>query len=177
MRDRSLEFVLPQEGSRLPSALSSPGTANGQGGEGAPQGEVGTTDPAATGQQPSSTFFQPLILFGVLFLFMWFFVIRPERRRQRERASMLGAVKKGDMVVTSGGIHGQVAAIDENHGIITLKVDDNMRLKFEKAAIARIVSPKGDKESGHPGAGGASSAPGNGTKSKKSKPALAGSKK
>ncbi|TAH38747.1 MAG: preprotein translocase subunit YajC [Planctomycetota bacterium] len=83
---------------------------------------------------------QPLLLFGLLFLFMWFMVIRPERRRQKERAAMLGAIRKGDEVTTTAGIYGKVAALGED--TITLDVADGVRLKFERNAIARIRSSR-----------------------------------
>ncbi|HEX9794951.1 MAG TPA: preprotein translocase subunit YajC [Planctomycetota bacterium] len=109
------------------------------------QAPAGTTetgaDPAGgTGGPAPSPWGSPLILFGLLFLFMWFFVIRPERRRQKERTAMLGALGKGDEVVTNGGMIGTIARMDER--VVVLKVDDNVRLKFDRNSIARVASPK-----------------------------------
>jgi len=83
---------------------------------------------------------QMLVLFGVLFLFMWFFVLRPERKRQKERTNLLSALKKGDRVVTSGGLHGTIVSLDET--LLTLKVDDSVRLKFDRSAVGRVASSK-----------------------------------
>ncbi len=86
------------------------------------------------------------IMIGLLFLFMWFFVIRPENKRQKERRNFQSALKKGDKVVTMGGLHGSVASLDE--ATVTLKVADDLRLKFDRVAVARHTSPpaeaKGD---------------------------------
>jgi preprotein translocase subunit YajC len=86
------------------------------------------------------------IMIALLFLFMWFFVIRPENKRQKERRNFQSALKKGDKVVTMGGLHGSVASLDE--ATVTLKVADDLRLKFDRVAVARHTSPpaeaKGD---------------------------------
>ena len=81
-----------------------------------------------------------LLPFAILILFMWFFVMRPERKRQKQRAAMLAAVGKGDHVVTAGGIHGVVTRLEE--ATVTVKVDEGLRLKFDRSAIARITSSK-----------------------------------
>lgn len=78
---------------------------------------------------------------------MWFLIIRPERKRQKERARMLGALQKGDQVATTGGIIGQVVRLEDH--TVTLKVDDNVRLVFERNAVARVLSPgKEERETG-----------------------------
>lgn len=69
---------------------------------------------------------------------MWLFVLRPEKKRQKKRQSMLDAIQKGDRVVTLGGMHGEVARMDENG--VTLKVADGVRLRFDRNAIARPAS-------------------------------------
>lgn len=103
--------------------------------------ETGTdATQGGTTTQATSPWGSPLILFGLLFLFMWFFVIRPERRRQKERTALLSALTKGDEVVTNGGMFGTIARLDER--MIVLKVDDNVKLKFDRNAIARVASSK-----------------------------------
>lgn len=97
--------------------------------DGAPTGE-----PAAGGGSPWSFWLMLLLLFG----FMWFFVIRPESKRRKQQQSFHAALKKGDDVVTIGGMHGEIAAIEGN--VITLKVADSLRLKFDRNAIARSAS-------------------------------------
>ena len=87
---------------------------------------------------------QMLLPLGFLFLFMWLFVLRPEKKRQKKRQSMLDGVKKGDRVVTLGGMHGEIAKMDESG--VTLKVADGVRLRFDRNAIARPASSPADGE-------------------------------
>jgi len=75
---------------------------------------------------------------AILFGFMWLFVIRPERKRQKKRTEMLDAIGKGDKVVTLGGLHGEVMKMDEQ--TITLKVADGVKMKFDRSAVNRQAS-------------------------------------
>jgi preprotein translocase subunit YajC len=79
-----------------------------------------------------------------MFAIMYFIVIRPQQKQKRDREAMLGAIKKGDRVVTTSGIHGTVAGIDEH--TITLRVGDQVKLTFDRSAVGRIVPAAGDKE-------------------------------
>ena len=74
-----------------------------------------------------------------------FLIIRPQQKQKRERESLLRAIKKGDRVVTSGGLYGTVVGLSEH--TVTLKVADQVKLDFERSAIGRIVPAAGDKES------------------------------
>jgi preprotein translocase subunit YajC len=76
----------------------------------------------------------PLIL---MFLLMWFFIIRPAQKRQKATANMQSELRRGDRVVTIGGLHGQVDAVDDT--TVYLTVADGTRMQFERQAIARIV--------------------------------------
>ncbi len=78
--------------------------------------------------------FVPLIL---LFVIFYFLLIRPQQQQQKKRQAMLKALQKGDRVVTIGGIHGVIKDIDES--MISLRVADNLNLKFSRAAIDRIL--------------------------------------
>lgn len=76
----------------------------------------------------------PLLL---MFLLMWFFIIRPAQKRQKSTANMQSELRRGDRVVTIGGLHGLVDAVDDATVYIT--VADGTRLQFERQAIARVV--------------------------------------
>jgi preprotein translocase subunit YajC len=80
-----------------------------------------------------------------MFAIMYFLIIRPQQKQKRERESLLRAIKKGDRVVTSGGLYGTVVGLSEH--TVTLKVADQVKLDFERSAIGRIVPVAGDKES------------------------------
>jgi preprotein translocase subunit YajC len=78
-----------------------------------------------------------LLMFAVIIGIFYFMILRPQQKRQKERQQMLDAVKKGDKVVTAGGLHGVVAGLDEKTALI--QVADNVKMKFERSAIASIV--------------------------------------
>jgi len=79
-----------------------------------------------------------LIMFGAIFLIFYFMIIRPQQKRAKERNKMLSNLEKGDKVVTSGGLHGTVAGIDEK--TVLLQVSDSVKVKVERSAISNIVS-------------------------------------
>lgn len=81
-----------------------------------------------------------MIMFGAIFLIFFFMIIRPQQKRAKEREKMLSNIEKGDKVVTSGGLHGVVAGLDEK--TIILQVSDNVKLKFDRSAISTIVTQK-----------------------------------
>ena len=64
-------------------------------------------------------------------------ILRPQQKRTKERQKMLDAVKKGDKIVTSGGLHGKVVNVDEK--TILVDVGDNMKLKFERSAVNAVT--------------------------------------
>jgi preprotein translocase subunit YajC len=80
-----------------------------------------------------------------MFAIMYFLIIRPQQKQRRERENLLRAIKKGDRVVTTGGLYGTVVGLSEH--TVTLKVADQVKLEFERSAIGRIVPVAGDKES------------------------------
>ena len=80
------------------------------------------------------------ILMGAMFVVMYFFMIRPQQKRQKEAQKFRESLKKGDTVVTIGGMHGKV--IDMDNDTITLEVDRAVKLKFEKSAISQESSKK-----------------------------------
>jgi len=100
------------------------------------------------GQVPFSFLSPPILAMIVLFFFL---MILPQRREQKQREQMLSALKKNDRVLTSGGIIGTVANISADGKEITLKVDDNTRIKFLRSSITQVLgeAPK-DEAAGKP---------------------------
>lgn len=80
-----------------------------------------------------------LVWFGLIFVLMYLLLIRPQRKKQKEHQKLLGELKKGDRVVTSGGMFGTIFAIDEERNRVVLKINDNTRLEFLKSSIAAKV--------------------------------------
>ena len=77
------------------------------------------------------------VTFGLAILIFYFLIIRPQNKKQKEAKKMLEALKKGDKVVSIGGIHGTVVSVKETTTVV--KVDDNTKLEFTKSAIASVV--------------------------------------
>jgi preprotein translocase subunit YajC len=84
------------------------------------------------------------IMMGLIVVVFYFFIIRPQRKREDTRKQMIDAIKKGDRVVTVGGIHGTILKVDD--GSYLVEVDQMVKLRFDKNAIAS-VSNKDSSES------------------------------
>jgi preprotein translocase subunit YajC len=89
--------------------------------------------PGAPEQPPVLFQFMPLIIIAVLFYFL---LIRPQQKKQKEHLRLVAAIKTGDKVVTSGGIHGIVANVKET--TMLLKVADNVKIEMDKAAVVTV---------------------------------------
>ena len=96
---------------------------------------------AGAGDQPPVwlTYLPFVAIFGV----MWFLMIRPQMRRQRELQNKIAGIKKGDQVLTAGGFLGKVTKVDDNYAEVELA--PNVRVKALKSTIADIVPPTGSK--------------------------------
>jgi len=84
--------------------------------------------------------FEFLIMIGIFFAIMYFMIIRPQQKKQKEHTSMLDSLGKGNEVVTSGGIIGKVTAIGDN--LVEIKVAENTIVRVQRHAIASVM-PKG----------------------------------
>ncbi len=98
---------------------------------------------ATQGPPANAGMIQFVMLIGIFVLF-YFIAIRPQRKRQKEHESMVSALKKGDEVVMSSGMLGKVTGLDDPY--TTIKVADNVELKFQKAAVHAVL-PKGTLKS------------------------------
>lgn len=77
-----------------------------------------------------------LLMFGIFY----FLLIRPQQKKAKEHKTMIGALKKGDEVITNGGLLGKISDIDEN--FLTCKIAQNVEVKIQSHAITHIL-PKG----------------------------------
>ena len=84
------------------------------------------------------------IMIGLMFVVMWVVMIRPQQKRQKELAKKIDSLKKGDKVVTIGGLHGTINHLSK--GTVSLKVGDGQYLTFDKKAVATILTDKKDEE-------------------------------
>ncbi len=79
-----------------------------------------------------------VVMFALIIAIFYFMIIRPQSKRQKERQKMLEAVKKGDKVVTNGGLHGRVIALEDK--TVLVEIADNVKVKVEKSAIGAVLS-------------------------------------
>jgi preprotein translocase subunit YajC len=78
------------------------------------------------------------IMFGLIFVVFYFFMIRPQIKKQKDQKKYVEELKKGDKVVTTAGIHGKV--IEINDIFVVVEVDKDVKIKFDKSAISLEAS-------------------------------------
>src|SRR5687767_8628853 len=93
-----------------------------------------TTAPQAAPPGGGASMLIPMI---AIFAIMYFLIIRPQNKRQKELAARVSGLKTGDRVVTAGGIHGIVSNVREG-ATLSLKIADNVKIEVDKSAIASI---------------------------------------
>ena len=93
-----------------------------------------------TSAPPQQNLLVSVIPFILIIGIFWLFIIRPQNKKQKETEKMINALKKGDKVVTIGGIHGVVSAAKEK--TVVVKVDDGVSIEFNRSAIAAVVVDK-----------------------------------
>ena len=79
----------------------------------------------------------------LIFVMMYFLLIRPQKKRQMEQQRLVSALKTGDRVVTNGGIHGLISNVKESTVIV--KVADNVKIEMEKSAITNVLKTEAAK--------------------------------
>jgi preprotein translocase subunit YajC len=92
---------------------------------------------AAGGGEPGIMGFLPIVL---MFVLLYFLMIRPQMKRAKDQKQMIEALQKGDEVVTAGGMVGRISAIGE--GYVTLEVAPNTEISVQRAAVQTLL-PKG----------------------------------
>ena len=99
-------------------------------------------DAATTTGQKTGTLLGILLYFAVLAGIMWFLIIRPQRKREKEIQEMLNSVKVGDTVLTTGGLYGKVVDMVNDICIIELGLNKGIRVPLQKSNIAAIKEPE-----------------------------------
>ena len=88
-----------------------------------------------------------LIMFALIIAIFYFLILRPQQKRQKERQKLLEALKKGDKVVTAGGMYGTIAGIDDK--TVLIQVSDGVKMKFERSSVTSILK-EGEPDTGKP---------------------------
>jgi preprotein translocase subunit YajC len=86
----------------------------------------------------------PIIM---IFVIMYFLILRPQAKRQKEHQKMLESLQKGDEVVTAGGIYGTIVGMKEKDTIVIIEVDKNVKLNVARSGVARKIVPEEKKGS------------------------------
>ena len=97
---------------------------------------------AATSASTTGGMAGMLLPFLLVILIMYFFLIRPQNKKQKELDKMLSALKKGDKIVTIGGIHGVISSVKEKTVIV--KVDEDCKIEFNRTAISSVINPEAE---------------------------------
>jgi len=98
----------------------------------------------ATAPNSTGSFVSTIVMFGLIFVIFYFLIIRPQNKKQKQMQQMIAGVKKGDKIVTIGGIHGVVASVKES--TVVVKVDDGTRIEFSKSAISSVSPVKAEEK-------------------------------
>ncbi|MGC8595278.1 MAG: preprotein translocase subunit YajC [Candidatus Kryptoniota bacterium] len=89
------------------------------------------------GGDAGSGMISTIVMFALIIFIFYFMIIRPQSKRQKERQKMLDALKKGDKVVTSGGLHGRVVGLEDK--TVLVEIAENVKVKVEKSAVAAVI--------------------------------------
>lgn len=90
--------------------------------------------------------FSTIIMFALIIVIFYFMILRPQQKRQKEREALLSSMKKGDKVITVGGIHGTIVGMEDK--TVLVQIAENVKVKYEKSSIASITrSADGEEKS------------------------------
>ncbi|HTR98713.1 MAG TPA: preprotein translocase subunit YajC [Bacteroidota bacterium] len=92
---------------------------------------------APSGGDAGSGMASTLIMFALIIGIFYFMILRPQQKRQKDRQKLLDALKKGDKVITAGGMYGTIAGIDDK--TVLIQVADNVKMKFERSSVTGVV--------------------------------------
>jgi len=92
--------------------------------------------PAGQGGGSTMGMWLPII---AIFAIMYFLIFRPQAKKQKEQRTMIDALKKGDKIVTTGGIFGQIQGVKEKEGTIIVKVAENTKIEMSRASVAKVI--------------------------------------
>jgi preprotein translocase subunit YajC len=98
--------------------------------------------PSQTGQG-GGDFMTTILMFAVIIAIFYFMILRPQQKRQKERKKLLESMKKGDKVVTAGGLHGTIVGIEDK--TLLLQIAENVKVKVERSSIS-VVNKVGEIE-------------------------------
>lgn len=99
---------------------------------------------AAAEKSGGSFLGSPIIMMVLMFVIFWVVLIRPQQKQRKELAAKQAALKKGDKVITIGGMHASVNAVSDK--TVSLKVSEGVFVKYDKSSIATVLTAKEEAE-------------------------------
>jgi len=93
------------------------------------------------GGQPGGFDWGFIITMFIIFVIFYFLLIRPQQKKQKEQQNMLSNLAYGDMVMTTGGIHGKITGLTDT--VVTLEIADKVRIKVARSAIGAVLQKSG----------------------------------
>ncbi|MBN1918094.1 MAG: preprotein translocase subunit YajC [Verrucomicrobia bacterium] len=85
-----------------------------------------------------------IVMIAAIFGFFYLLIIRPQQRQKREQATMIDSLRRGDKVVTIGGVHGRIEQVKET--TVLVKVAEGVKIEFSKASVAQVKERKDESE-------------------------------
>ncbi len=89
---------------------------------------------------------ETLIFVALIFGVLYFLILRPQKKKERQRKEMLSDIKRGDRVVTIGGIQGELTGVKEHHVILLVDPERGTSLKINRSAVHRVITRESDEE-------------------------------
>lgn len=105
---------------------------------------MGGTSGAEGADQPNMLV--TMLPFVLMFVVMYFLIIRPQHKKQKDQQEMIDALKKGDKVVTSGGVHGTITGVKDKEGILVIQVAKDVQIEVSRGSITKVARAKEDKK-------------------------------
>jgi len=125
------------------AGLGIPGAPAGTQGGGAAEGvDLSATAPAPPPEAGGFGWMTWVVIYGALFLGMYFVFIRPNRKREKQRREMVAAIKTGDNIVTTGGLFGKIAEVGEDCFMVEFGTNRGLRIPVLKGDVVGVRDPK-----------------------------------
>jgi preprotein translocase subunit YajC len=98
------------------------------------------------GDAPNNPLGQLLMMFAIIFFIFWLIIWRPESRKRKNREHKIRSLKKGDQVVTTGGIYGKVLQVEEDKVLVQIDKNKDVRVRFAKSSVFDVTAPGSEEK-------------------------------
>ncbi|MFH1007690.1 MAG: preprotein translocase subunit YajC [Candidatus Latescibacterota bacterium] len=105
-------------------------------------GEAFAMAPAGGGGEGGGSLITSLMPLALIFGIMYMLIIRPQQKKQKDQARMIESLKKGDEIVTNGGIHGTIVGVKERENTLIVKIAENVKIELSRSTVLRVKESK-----------------------------------